>query len=349
MKAALLVRTNHIEVHDIPEPRPGPYQCVARVLACGFCNGTDLKIMQGHWPGTDSMPLVLGHEAVAEVIFIGEKVRNLKQGDHVVQGRIESIPELGIGSAWGGFVEYVLVTDWQAMQADGEPIPFPFLMAQQSIPKDLDILDGVMLITLKEVASALQGFHMQTGKPMMIYGDGPVGLCMAMSARVMGASEVILCGHHDERLALAHELGVFLTINSAKQSVVDEIRQRYPKGLPLIVDAVGSASIVQESLAIVAEEGHIGMYGFDDGQKATLDWHAAPPRWSFDYLVVPSLPRFIALHDPIVEWIKEGKIHPRRLVTHQGSIDKVPELAKAVANRSAIKAVMVTDQKGSGT
>lgn len=345
MKAVLVTRPDHVELQDLPLPTPDPYQCLAKVLACGFCNGTDLKVIQGHWPGTDPLPVVLGHETVAEIIQVGEKVRNLKLGDRVLQARIENYPDLGINTAWGGFVEYALVTDWQAMQADGLNIPNPFFKAQQVIPHDFNILDAVMLITLKEVVSALQGFGLQSGHPLMIFGDGPVGLCMAMGARMLGASDVILGGHHNSRLALARELGTSLTINSSEVSVAAEVRHHFPQGLPLIVDAVGSPSVLQESLSIVADEGHIGMYGFYDKQCATFDWHSAPVRWSFDYLVVPQLARFMACHEPIIHWIQEGKLDPKRLITHQVSIDQVPEMVSMVADRSALKMVMVCDAK----
>jgi len=47
MKAAVVTDVNKIEILDIPIPQPGPYQALVKVLACGFCNGTDTKIVEG--------------------------------------------------------------------------------------------------------------------------------------------------------------------------------------------------------------------------------------------------------------------------------------------------------------
>ena len=51
---------------DIPEPEPGPGELLLRVLACGVCR-TDLHIFDGEL-AQPKLPLVLGHQIVAEVV-----------------------------------------------------------------------------------------------------------------------------------------------------------------------------------------------------------------------------------------------------------------------------------------
>jgi len=51
---------------ELPDPEPGPGQALLRVLACGVCR-TDLHVLDGELT-RPKLPLVLGHEIVAEVV-----------------------------------------------------------------------------------------------------------------------------------------------------------------------------------------------------------------------------------------------------------------------------------------
>jgi 2-desacetyl-2-hydroxyethyl bacteriochlorophyllide A dehydrogenase len=340
MKAAIVTKPGVIEVMEVSDPEPGPYEVLVEVTGCGFCNGTDIKIVEGHWPGVDPMPYILGHEAVGRVVATGSKVRNLKEDQIIIQPRVEGDPERGIGTAWGGFVEKALAADWKAMQADGLALANPFVKAQQIVPPEMDPADAIMLITLKEVYSALQGFGIQAGMDVLIYGDGPVGICMAMCARQMGAGRVILSGHHDARLALAKQSGATHVINSKETDLGQFIRNLAPEGLPLIIDAIGNNQVVQQGLDLIADEGHIGVYGYSDQRQATLDWSRAPVRWSIDYLVVPQLDRLTAAHAVLVDWIMDDRVNLKELVTHQVPMDQADKSYHLTKGREALKVIV---------
>jgi L-iditol 2-dehydrogenase len=340
MKAAVVVEAGRIKIMELPDPEPGPYQAIVQVLACGFCNGTDMKIVEGLWPGLPGFPYILGHETVSRVAAVGSKVRHLAVGDRVLQARVEDYTKLGIGSAWGGFVEYALATDWQAMQEDGVPLPNPFFKTQQTVPTDMDVTDAVMLITMKEVYSALQSFGVPPGREVLICGDGPVGILMAFCAKTLGAGEVILSGHHDDRLALARQFGASVTINTRETALTEAVASRYPHGLPLVIDAVGHNPILQDGLDLLAPEGKIGVYGFSDRRAAMLDWSRAPVQWSLEYLVVPILERLLEAHAPLQEMILCGKVSPKEIVTHFTPLEETQQAYDLTCRREAVKAVV---------
>jgi alcohol dehydrogenase, propanol-preferring len=60
---------------------PGPGQVLLRVRACGVCR-TDLHVADGELP-RPKLPLVLGHEIVAEVVATGTADASLAPGDRV--------------------------------------------------------------------------------------------------------------------------------------------------------------------------------------------------------------------------------------------------------------------------
>ena len=66
---------------EISQPEPGPGQVLLRVRACAICR-TDLHILDGELPDP-KLPLVLGHQIVAEVVEAGPGVETPTLGDRV--------------------------------------------------------------------------------------------------------------------------------------------------------------------------------------------------------------------------------------------------------------------------
>src|SRR5687768_3884304 len=74
-----------LRVVDVPAPRArGEHDVTVRVREVGIC-GTDREICAFHYgtPPSDSDRLVLGHEALGQVVAVESGVRTLKPGDLV--------------------------------------------------------------------------------------------------------------------------------------------------------------------------------------------------------------------------------------------------------------------------
>ena len=73
MRALLLTEQGRPpHVGELPDPEPGPGEVLLRVHACGVCR-TDLHIADGEL-AAPRLPLVLGHQVVAERVDTGERV-----------------------------------------------------------------------------------------------------------------------------------------------------------------------------------------------------------------------------------------------------------------------------------
>lgn len=82
MKAAVLSAPNTPwTLADRPRPELGPNDVLVRIRACGIC-GTDVWIANGTLSFRD-FPLILGHEAVGEIVAVGEAVTIRRPGDRV--------------------------------------------------------------------------------------------------------------------------------------------------------------------------------------------------------------------------------------------------------------------------
>src|SRR4051812_48542207 len=86
MRAVAVMQPNQLKIVEVPDLTPGPYEARVKTEAACLCNMTDRKLIEGHFPGVETYPLLLGHETVGIVDAVGAKVRNFKVGDRVVGG-----------------------------------------------------------------------------------------------------------------------------------------------------------------------------------------------------------------------------------------------------------------------
>ena len=80
-------------------------------------------------------------------------------------------------------------------------------LSQQKIPKGMNPVHGTMLITYKEVLSAIYRFGMRPNASLMVFGLGPVGLSFVRFAKILGLGPIIACDMEASRLDLAREMG----------------------------------------------------------------------------------------------------------------------------------------------
>src|SRR5271168_1989695 len=78
MKALLLSQYKHLELAELPEPKPGRGEVLIQVAACGIC-GSDVHGYDGS-SGRRIPPIVMGHEAAGIVSALGGKVQGIGTG-----------------------------------------------------------------------------------------------------------------------------------------------------------------------------------------------------------------------------------------------------------------------------
>src|SRR5262245_1140840 len=108
MLAIAVTEPNRLEIVEVPEPVPGLYEARIKTQVACLCNLTDRKLIEGHFPGVEQYPLLLGHETVGIVDAVGAKVRNFNVGDRVIGGLLLNPTDSNYGSGWGGFSQYTL-------------------------------------------------------------------------------------------------------------------------------------------------------------------------------------------------------------------------------------------------
>jgi threonine dehydrogenase-like Zn-dependent dehydrogenase len=320
MKALRVDAGGVLSVHEVETPAYNDCQALCKTLTCGVCNGTDLKLIHGHFKNMTRYPLLLGHEAVGRVVEVGRKVTGLRVGDMVL------LPFLygdfgGCASGWGGYAEYTVVGDAEAYlqngMGPGSPGYDEGVFAQTVIrPEDrVDAVGAAMVITFREVLSAIRRFGFQPNKDAVVFGAGPVGLCFTLFGKLLGLRTVIAVDVSDQKAAEALRLGADAALNSAACDVDAEIRKLLPRGADYVVDAVGLNSLINQAMGLIKDRGRICCYGISPKLSMELDWSAAPYNWELLFSQMPSKAEEGAAHSQIMAWINRGVLDPRDFIS----------------------------------
>ena len=343
MRAVAVVEPGRVEIIELPAPQAGPYEVRVRTEAACLCNATDAKLVAGTFPGVSAYPLILGHESVGIVDQVGAKVRSFAPGDRVIGGLLFNAGVPGYASGWGGFCEYTLAADHDAMCADGVADPahgwFEVYEIQRPVPPDISVEAAVLLCTWREVYGAFGDFHLQAGDDILIFGAGPVGLSFARFARLLGLGYVGVVDPIPDKREKARAMGADAVFAPGDPALAGLAAAR-GKPLDAVIDAVGKPAIAGAALPMIRMGGSICVYGVIADASIAIDKSAGPYNFNFFMHQWPTRCRERAAQEPLCGWLREGAIRPEDFITHQFPVARITDALEAVARGEVIKALL---------
>src|ERR1051325_1970014 len=233
MRATVFHGKDQIRVEEIERPHAGVGQAVIRVTLTTIC-GTDLHILRGEYPVRPG--LVIGHEPVGVIDELGEGVTGYKVGDRVLVGAITPCGQCrgclsGHLSQCGHGDGYEAIGGWRfgntinGAQAEYLLVPH----AQANLAKIPDELSDEQVVLLADIAST--GFSgaesggVRIGDSVVVFAQGPIGLCATAGAKLMGATLIIGVEADEKRLAMSRRMGADIALDFTKVDVVDEVKR----------------------------------------------------------------------------------------------------------------------------
>lgn len=250
---------------------------IVRVTLAGVC-GSDLHFFNngadlGLAPGTR-----LGHEFVGVVEAVGDDVRTLSVGQRVVapfafsdgecvncrRGLHTSCEAGGIfgspfwgphagGEVEGGQSEYIRVP-----QADGTLVKIPDELASAEFDARVLPLGDVFATGYHGAVNA----GIRPGDTVVVLGDGAVGQCAVQAATLFGAAEVVLVGHHDDRLAIGAANGATQVVNGRTASAAERIADLTGgRGADAVIETVSGNASLALALEAVRPGGNVAVLG----------------------------------------------------------------------------------------
>jgi threonine dehydrogenase-like Zn-dependent dehydrogenase len=345
MLAVAVREPGKLEIVDIPKPAPGPYEAVIRSRIAFICNATDRKLLGGVFPGmgADKYPLLLGHENVGVVESVGAKVRSFRPGERVVGGLLLRPTDPRYQAGWGGNSEYVVAVDHAAMAEDGVADEahgwnesFKIMLAA---PADIPIEAVGLLCTWREVYAGFSDFHLQAGQDLLVFGGGPVGLSFCRFARLLGLGWIALADPVAAKRDKALALGADAVFAPDSPDILRLVAKR-GRALEAVIDAVGSEKVVNAGLPLIRMGGSICVYGVHSPPRITLEKDTGPYNFNLYWHQWPTRDAEAAAQEPLVRWIRDGKLSYRDFLTGEFPIREVAKAMAASQEPEAIKTLL---------
>lgn len=338
MRTLVVDKEGQLSIREIPKPSYNECQALVKTLSCGVCNGTDSKLIHGNFKNFDTYPAILGHEGVGRVVEVGSKVTGLKVGDIVLLPFLEEEVD-GLTPGWGAYSEYAIVGDAESYIAngwgEGTPQWSEGYLAQTVIkPTDkVDPIGASMIVTFREVLSAIRRFGFQPNENVLVLGAGPVGLCFVKFCKLLGLKTVIATDIMDEKVEAAKKAGADLAFNSTKVDINAEVKKLFPDGIDYIVDAVGINALINQAMEVVKYNGKICCYGISPKTGMDLDWSKAPYNWTLQFVQWPSKKEEGEAHAQIMAWINMGVLDPNDFISDVFDFENIIDAFTLVGER----------------
>lgn len=342
MRAVAVMQPGTVEVVEVGKPEPGPYQAVVRTEVAYLCNATDGKLVAGHFPGVEDYPLMLGHESAGIVESVGEKVRNFKVGDRAIGGLLFEFDDPKYNTGWGGFCEYTLCNDHDAMVEDGvadeEHGWFECYEIQRTVDSDITPEAAGLLCTWREVYGGFGDFQLAEGDDILVFGAGPVGLSFVKFGKLLGLGYVGSVDTLPHKREKAAAMGADETFGPDDD--LEAVVQRRDKPFDAVIDAVGSPAIANAALPLIKLGGTIGIYGVIADETITIEKAKGPYNFNLIVHQWPTRHRERAAQGPLCDWIRAGKLKADEFITHEFPVERINNALEAVKRGEVIKALL---------
>ncbi len=332
MKAAVIVKPYKVEIRDVEQPKPGDGEALIRVRAVGIC-GSDLHVYRGRHPFVQEARIP-GHEFSGDVMMCSD--RDL-MGEKVV---VE--PVIPCGSCDPClFGQYNVCCNLRVLgvHLDGgmaEYVKVPTARIYR-LPVGLSYEEGAMVEPAAVAVHVVRQAGVKLGDNVVILGAGPIGLLVLQTARLSGASRIMITDVVDFRLEMAARLGADYTVNAAEMNPV-YMAERLMRRVDVVIDVAGARNTPLQAFKIAKPHGRVVIVGFFE-EKAEADFTQVVAK----ELHVVGSRVYRGEFPTAIRLVSEGKIEVRQLITHRFSLDRAAEAFETADKRKteAVKVLVI--------
>ncbi|QDE93289.1 alcohol dehydrogenase [Myxococcus xanthus] len=332
MRANVFQAVDRFGIEEVERPRAGAGEAVIRMTMTTVC-GTDLHIVRGEYPVRPG--LIIGHEPVGVIEELGPGVTDYRLGQRVLVGAITPCGQCraclsGHLSQCGHGAGYEALGGWRMGNtqdgAQAEYIRIP--SAQANLAPIPDGLTDEQVILLSDIAST--GFSgaeaggVRIGDAVVVFAQGPIGLCASIGARLMGASLVVGVDGDEARLKLARKMGVDVVLDHRQQDVVAEVKRLTGGGADVAIEALGTQQTFESALRCLRPAGTLSSLGVYSG-KLQLPYDAFSAGLG-DYRIVTTLcPGGKERMRRLMDLVHHKRIDLSPLITHRFKLADIQE------------------------
>ncbi|UQS82570.1 zinc-binding dehydrogenase [Bombilactobacillus folatiphilus] len=346
MKSAVFVKPGQMMVKEVAQPKIQEVDdVVIKVIRACVC-GSDLWKYRG-LDAKETNSDNTGHEALGVVTATGQNISTVQPGDFVIVPFTDGCGHCAACLAGfdgscsvnkgrlhtGTQAEYVLMKhcEWSLIKIPGKPA---------------DYSDGMLnsLLTLADVMAT--GYHaarvaeVQRGDSVVVVGDGAVGLCGVLAAKIRGAKQIIALSRHEDRQKLALEFGATDIVAERGEEAVQKVMSlTHNAGMDAVLECVGTDLAVQTALQVGRPGAIVGRVGLPHEPQTDLS------QYFYKNIRIAGGPASVTTYDKqfLLQAVLDGNIRPGKVFTKQFNLDQIDQAYQAMDQRQAIKSLVVID------
>ena len=352
-----------LTIEDVAIAAPGRHEVLIRTVAAGVCH-SDLSIVEGKVQAP--APAVLGHESAGVVEAVGEGVRRVKVGDHVVTcmsafcGHCEDcltghtsvcheaevhrprgepfrlVPEDGSAKRFhqaaglSGYAELMLVNESTCVAI------------RKDMPLDRAALIGCAVVT--GVGAVTRTAQVEVGSSVAVIGCGGVGLCIITGAAIAGAGRIIAIDRVASKRELALEMGATDFIDAGAVDAVEAVRELTGGGVRYSFEAIGLKPTIEQAFKMLRAGGvatMVGVPAFGTGIEVDSFSLLSERRLQGSMLgsnrFTVDIPRYIDLY-------MQGRLKLDALISRRIGLDQINEAFDEMRSGGIARSVIMFDQ-----
>lgn len=345
MKVAVFVEPGKVAIREMDKPViQQPTDAIIRIVRACVC-GSDLWWFRGISQRESGS--TVGHEAIGVVDEVGDAVTHIRKGDFVIvpfthgcghcaaceagfDGNCLNKQDGGNGGYQGEYLRFSNA-DWALVKIPGQP---------------QDYSDAVLnsLLTLADVMAT--GYHaassaeVKAGDTVVVMGDGAVGLCGVIAAKLRGAKHIIAMSRHPDRAELAQEFGATDIVPERGEAAVAKVLSMTAgAGADAVLECVGSEQSLQTAIAVARPGAIVGCVGVphqNEIKTGDIFWRNIGLRGGI---------ASVTTYDKnlLLQAVLDEKIQPGKVFTQSFALNDIQAAYEAMDQRKAIKSLLVID------
>ena len=345
MKAAVYKKAGQVGLGEIKRPTiQEADDVIIRVVRACVC-GSDLWSYRN--PDIKAGHKNSGHEAIGIVEETGEAITTVKPGDFVIvpfthgcgecdacQAGFDGSCDNHIGNNLGGNFQAECIrfhyANWALIKIPGQPY---------------DYTEGMLksLLTLADVMPT--GYHaarvanVQKGDKVVVIGDGAVGQCAVIAAKMRGASQIVLMSRHEDRQQMALESGATAVVAERGEEGIAKVREILGGGADAALECVGTEAAVEQALGVLHNGGRMGFVGVPHYKNRALG------STFMQNISVAGGAASATTYDKqfLLKAVLDGDINPGRVFTSSYKLKDIDQAYKDMDERKTIKSMIVMD------
>ena len=273
----------HVEDIDLRAPENDEIEVTLGAVA--ICH-SDISFANGDWGGF--LPAVYGHEAAGRVSAVGDNVRGLDIGDHVV---VTLIRACGHCSNCSGGAPTICETPVDGVEgpiktAEGAPLMQAMacgafaekvVVAQSQvvkIPESVPFASASLLAcgVITGVGAVVNAAASRPGQDVVVIGAGGVGLNAIQGARIAGARRIVAVDMSEEKLEIAKEFGATDGVLATGDAPWRDAKKAIGRGADAVFVTVGASAVYDQAPRYLGYGGKVVMVGMPkSGESSTYE------------------------------------------------------------------------------